>query len=59
MSFPFRSNGMIHEAEHVHECLRTGKLESSIMPLDESLQLMQLMDSLRCEWGVEYAADKR
>lgn len=56
---PFRSNGMIHEAEHVHECLRAGKLESDIMPLDETLRLMQLMDNLRYKWGVEYAADRR
>lgn len=59
LEFPFRSNGMLHEAEHVHKCLRAGKLESDIMPLDETLEIMRLMDSLRHEWGVEYAADRR
>ena len=58
LQIPFRGDGMIHEAEHVQECIRAGKLESEIMSLDETLELMKLMDGLRKHWGVEYAADR-
>jgi hypothetical protein len=38
-------------------CLRQGKSESPIMPLQESLQLVQLMDELRHRWGLYYPQD--
>jgi predicted dehydrogenase len=57
MHLPFRGNGYTHEVEEVHACLRSGRTESEIMPLDESLRLMQLMDGLRAEWGVKYPGE--
>jgi hypothetical protein len=36
------------------DCLREGKLESDIMPLDESLQIMRTMDAIRAQWGLKY-----
>ena len=36
------------------ECLRGGKLESPVMPLDETLSLMRTMDGLRKQWGLKY-----
>jgi predicted dehydrogenase len=53
-NYPYASNGYIHEVEEVHDCLRTGQTESTIMPLDESLSMMQLMDQFREEWGIHY-----
>jgi hypothetical protein len=38
-------------------CLRQGQTESSIMPLQESLQLLTLMDELRHRWGLRYPQD--
>ena len=35
-------------------CLRAGKLESDIMPLDESLSIIKTMDVARAQWGLEY-----
>lgn len=52
--FPIAGNGYDYEIEAVHACLRAGKRESELMPLDESLALMQLMDGLRADWGVVY-----
>jgi dihydrodiol dehydrogenase / D-xylose 1-dehydrogenase (NADP) len=57
MSYPFASNGYIHEVEEVHACLTSGRTESEIMPLDETLGLMELMDGLRAEWGVAYPGE--
>lgn len=54
---PYESNGLNYEAAEVHECLRAGKLESAAMPLEETLQTLQLMDALRAEWGLTYPGE--
>jgi predicted dehydrogenase len=51
---PFVGNGYNYEANEVAKCLSEGKLESDIMPLDESLGLMQTLDKIRAEWGLKY-----
>ena len=43
--------GYEYEALEVMNCIRDGKLESEIMPLDESLAVLKTMDSMRREWG--------
>jgi predicted dehydrogenase len=50
-------NGYQYEAMHVMACLRDGKTESDIMPLDETLALMRTLDTIRAQWGLEYDAD--
>lgn len=39
------------------KALIEGRLEPREMPLDETLYIMQLMDSLRHKWGVRYPMD--
>ena len=56
-SFPYLENGYPHEVIEVHNCLKAGKLESNMIPHDETQRMMQLMDNLRAQWGVKYAAD--
>jgi predicted dehydrogenase len=51
---PFAGNGYNYEATELMDCLRAGKLESDIMPLDESLQIMETMDAIRAQWGLKY-----
>jgi predicted dehydrogenase len=51
---PYEGNGYNYEAAEVMRCLREGKLESDIMSLDESLQIMQTMDEIRAQWGLKY-----
>ncbi|MBM3145777.1 MAG: Gfo/Idh/MocA family oxidoreductase [Chloroflexi bacterium] len=51
---PIAGNGYIYEVEEVHSCLRAKITESPLMPLDETLGLMRLMDSLRADWGLVY-----
>src|SRR5690606_9186358 len=47
-------NGYIFEAEEAMNCLREGRKESQIMPLDETYHIMQTLDALRKQWGLEY-----
>ncbi|WP_251965761.1 Gfo/Idh/MocA family protein [Salinibacter ruber] len=51
---PYEGNGYQFEAAHVMDCLREGRTESPVMPLDESHALLRTMDALRAEWGVAY-----
>lgn len=57
IQLPHLGNGYPHEAIEVMECLRSGKRESDIMPLDESLAIMKTMDTLREPWSLRYPAD--
>ena len=51
---PFEGNGYHYEAVEVMRCLRTGKTESEIMPLDESLSIIRTLDEIRKQWGLKY-----
>ena len=50
-------NGYNYEAAEVVRCLRSGKKESDILPLDFSLRLIKLLDRIRKEIGLVYEAD--
>jgi predicted dehydrogenase len=54
IEMPYAGNGYNYEAAEVARCLRAGLLESSVMPLDETLALMQTMDKIRAQWGLTY-----
>jgi len=55
---PFDGNGYHFEASEVMSCLRNSQLESPLMPLDESLEIMNTMDQIRAQWGLRYPADE-
>ncbi len=44
-------NGYDHEAVEVMRCLREGALESRIMPLDETVAVLETMDTIRGQLG--------
>lgn len=46
-----------YQIMEVHRCIQEGRLESSVMPLDESVSIMETMDALRQEWGVRYPSE--
>lgn len=46
--------GYTFEIEEVGRCLSQGLLESPAVPLDESLEIMKLMDEIRGQWGLKY-----
>jgi predicted dehydrogenase len=55
-TFPLAGNGFNYEAAEAMRCLRTGLLETSIMPLDETLSIMETMDAIRNQWSAGKAA---
>jgi predicted dehydrogenase len=54
----FYANGYNYEAEAVMDCIREGKTESALMPLDESLVIMETMDTVRAQWNFKYPGEK-
>lgn len=54
INLPLHGNGYNYEAEEVGCCLREGRKESAVMPLDETLALMELLDLIRAQWGLRY-----
>jgi predicted dehydrogenase len=57
MDLPFEANGYNYEAAEVMTCLREGKLESDVMPLDETLEIMKTLDTIRDQWGLTYPTE--
>ena len=56
-NLPHLGNGYAHQAIEVARCLRAGELESPIMPLNQTLALMQSMDQIRRQIGLRYPSD--
>lgn len=52
------SEGLSYEAEEARKCIKSGLIESPKITHEESLQLAQLMDSLRKQVGVLFPADE-
>jgi predicted dehydrogenase len=53
-NLPFAGNGYQFEVMEVNRCLRDKRTESDIMSLDDSLEVLRLMDALRSQWGLVY-----
>jgi len=51
---PFEGIGYQYEAQEVMNCLREGRTESKIMPLQESLDIMRTMDKVREQCGLKF-----
>jgi predicted dehydrogenase len=49
---PYRGNGYNYEAAEAMRCLRAGLLESPRMPLDDTIHVMEAVDSIRNGWKV-------
>ncbi len=50
--------GLSSEAQEVMRCMKAGLKESPYMPLEESLQIMKIMDEIRAPWGLRYSNDE-
>ncbi len=46
--------GFLYQVEEVVKCINDGKTESSVIPVQESIEIMRLMDGMRAEWGLKY-----
>jgi len=52
---PVEGNGYQHEAAEVGRCLRAGALESPRIPLDETIAVLETLDTLRASAGAQGA----
>ncbi len=52
-------NGLRHQAAEVARCVAAGMLESSIMPLPETVAIMGTLDEVRRQIGLTYPGDPR
>jgi predicted dehydrogenase len=52
---PPEGRGMQYEAAEVNRCLREGLTESPLLPLDESLAIMGVLDEVRAQIGLDYS----
>lgn len=48
-------HGLRYQAAEVGRCLRAGLTESPLLPLDETLSIMQTMDEIRRQIGLSYS----
>ena len=53
-NIPFKSTGKGYEAQEAMDCIRAGKIQSDIMPIDETVEILETMDSIRNQWGLKY-----
>ena len=56
---PFRASGFEYQTEEAMRCIRTGKLQSDVIPWKDTLGNMQTMDQILTQIGVEYPFAKR
>lgn len=54
---PVLGHGYGHQIAEVARCLRAGELESPLVPLDETIAILDLIDDARRQLGVRYPAD--
>ncbi len=54
LSLTFEGHGDQFQVLEVQHCLQEGLLESEVMPLDETLAIMETMDAMRAQWGLRY-----
>ena len=52
-------SGYAYQLREVAAALRAGRLESPIMPLDETLSIMRTMDAVREQIGLRYPDERR
>lgn len=53
-AFPYEGNGYAYEAAHVMQCLDQQMLESDVVPINFSLDLIETLDTIRTKIGLEY-----
>ncbi|MBC8193727.1 MAG: Gfo/Idh/MocA family oxidoreductase [Candidatus Marinimicrobia bacterium] len=46
--------GFIYQVLEVARCIQSGEIESPIIPLNETVAIMEIMDTMRKEWGFCY-----
>lgn len=55
---PHQISGYEYQVMECARCLAHGQTESQSMPLDETVDVMALMDSIRAQWGLVYPMEQ-
>lgn len=55
--FEYKITGYEYEFEESVACITEGAMESSSMPLEDSIKVMEIMDELRSQWGMRYPGE--
>ncbi len=58
IAVPEQISGYEYQFIEAERCIAEGKIESSSMPLDDSITVMEVMDGLRKQWGLVYPQEK-
>ena len=58
VTMPEQITGFEYEVRASMKAIREGKLECMEMPHEESIRIMEQMDGLRKDWGIEYPFEK-
>lgn len=56
-NWDYPNRGFYYQIKEVQDCVQAGKLESELMPLHFSLQVMDTLDRIRALIGLKYPAD--
>jgi len=54
---PYVGHGLVHEALEVHRALRQGRLESTLVPPQSTIEVMEIMDQVRAQIGLRYPGE--
>ncbi|MDY7104061.1 MAG: Gfo/Idh/MocA family oxidoreductase [Actinomycetota bacterium] len=57
VSAPANGTGYVHELDEVHRCLAEGLTESPVMPLDDTLAVMSVLDEALHALGIDMTED--
>lgn len=54
---PYLGSGYSYQAQELIACLERGQPESKVMPLAETIAIMETLDRLRAQWGLQYPGE--
>ena len=57
LRLPFRGIGLHLEASEVARCVAAGETQSPLMPLDESIAIMDTLDTVRAQMGLKFPGE--
>jgi hypothetical protein len=55
---PYRGNGYHYQALEMARCVRAGEPQSPVMPLAESVTVLETVDRVRAAWGPSNTTDE-
>ncbi|THV30091.1 Gfo/Idh/MocA family protein [Glycomyces paridis] len=54
---PYVGHGYVHEALEVHRALRAGRLESTLVPPQSTIEVLEVMDEVRAQIDLRYPGE--